>query len=122
MKSQRGFTLVEILIAMVLLTVGLGGLVSTAALATRMIGRGQRSGVAAMFAARRLEQLRVTACTAQAAGSDTLYRGGTWVAINSWTFSNPGNSTWSISFTSTYKTAGAHTRTDKSETEISCVF
>ena len=39
-NSQRGFTIVEIIIAIVVLTVGLLGLVSTAALVTRMIARG----------------------------------------------------------------------------------
>ena len=122
MKQERGFTIVEVIIAVFLLTIGLAGLVGTGALLTRMIARGQRSAVAALFAGQRMEQLRSTACTAQVAGADTLIRGGAWAAINTWTFVNSGNSTWRISLTSTYKTAPNKTRVDKSETEVSCLF
>ena len=61
-KNQRGFTIIEIIIAIVVLTVGVLGLVTTAALVTRMIARGQRSATAASFASRRLERLRAGAC------------------------------------------------------------
>ncbi|MBI1967765.1 MAG: prepilin-type N-terminal cleavage/methylation domain-containing protein, partial [Gemmatimonadetes bacterium] len=54
-SNERGFTIIEIIIAIIVLTVGLLGLVSTAALVTRMIGRGQRSTEAAIFAAQRME-------------------------------------------------------------------
>ena len=120
--EQRGFTIVEVLIAVLLLTVGLAALVGTGALLTRMIARGHRSATTALFAAQRLEQLRTAACTAQPAGSDTLMRGATWVAINSWTFVNSGDSTWRIALTSSYKTATNQTRVDQSETEVSCLL
>ena len=51
MKQERGFTIVEVIVAMLVLTVGLLGLVTSAALVTRMIGRGQRSAVAAALRA-----------------------------------------------------------------------
>src|SRR5207248_1632771 len=59
MKREQGFTLVEVIIAILVLTVGLLGLVTSAALVTRMIGRGQHSAVAAQYAQRRIEMLRV---------------------------------------------------------------
>ena len=85
-KTEAGFTIVEVIISIIVLTVGLLGLVTTAALVTRMITRGQRSAEAATFAARRMERLRPRACipSQRTAGSDTLSRGGTWRAINSW--------------------------------------
>ena len=43
MKREQGFTLVEVIIAILVLTVGLLGLVTSAALVTRMIGRGQHN-------------------------------------------------------------------------------
>ena len=55
-KSQGGFTIIEIIIAIIVLTVGVLGMVTTAALVTRMIARGQRSAEASTFAARRLER------------------------------------------------------------------
>ena len=122
MRREEGFTIVEIIVAILVLTVGLMAVAGTSALVTRMIGRGQRSAAAAIFAAQRLEILRGTACTVRPAGADTLYRGGAWAAINSWTFTDAGKSTWRITVTSTYKTAAGRTRVDKSETEVSCLI
>jgi type IV pilus assembly protein PilV len=82
-RNQGGFTIVEVIVAIIVLTVGLLGLVTTSALVTRMIARGNRSSNAATFASKRLEQLRVTGCTSQAAGRDTLYaQSGVAVATN----------------------------------------
>jgi type IV pilus modification protein PilV len=122
MNGQRGFTIVEVLVAIVVLTVGLLGLVTTAGLTTRMIARGQRASIAATFAAQRMEQLRVSGCTNQAGGADTLRRGSTWVAVNTWTFSNVATSTWRIVLQSKYKTIKNQTKTDVMETSISCLI
>ena len=122
MNGKRGFTIVEVLVAVVVLTVGLLGMVTTSALVTRMIARGQRTSVAATFAAQRLERLRITGCTSQVAGADTLKRGSAWVAINSWTFSTPSANTWRIVLLSTYKTQKNKTKTEAMETSISCRF
>src|SRR5207247_3155684 len=82
LKNQSGFTIIEIIIAIIVLTVGVLGMVTTAALVTRMIARGQRSAEASAFAARRLERERVAACAAQNNGTETLSRGSTVVATN----------------------------------------
>ena len=121
-KEQRGFTLIEVMIAIIVLTVGLLRMVTTAALVTRMIGRGQRSAEATAFAARRLERMRVAACvTAQRVnGTDTLYRGSTWTAFNTWTFTDLGNLNYRLKIVSTYKTVKSSVRQDSSETTISC--
>jgi prepilin-type N-terminal cleavage/methylation domain-containing protein len=123
MKRERGFTIVEVIIAIIVFTVGLLGLVTTSALVTRMIGRGQRSANAATFASKRLELLRVTGCRSQAAGKDTLYtQTGTAVAINSWGFTNATNSHWAIVDTVKYQTSQGAWRTDIMETQVSCLF
>ena len=121
-KTERGFTIIEIIIAIVVLTVGILGLVTTAALVTRMIARGQRSAEASAFAARRLERLRPATCIAaqRVAGSDTLYRGSTWVAINQWTFTDAGNNNFRIKIVTTAKTTRGHMRADSTETTIPC--
>jgi hypothetical protein len=91
-----------------------------------MIARGQRSAVAANFAAQRLERLRSSGtpnsvgCLTHTNGADTLYRGGSWAAINSWTWTSLGNSGWKVSLAVTYKTSLGKTRTDNLVTEISC--
>lgn len=122
MKSERGFTLIEVMVAILILTIGVLGLASTASSVTRMIAAGQRSAVAATFASQRLERLRASGCTSQTAGADTLKRGTTWVAINNWSFTNPGNSTWRVLLTSQYKTIKNQTRIDRVEITISCLI
>jgi prepilin-type N-terminal cleavage/methylation domain-containing protein len=123
MRNQRGFTLIEVIIAIIVLTIGVMGLATTAALVTRMIARGQRSAMAATFAAQRMEQLRPAACiTAQrVGGSDTLYRGSTWVASNTWTFVDEGNSFYRLRMMTTYLTDRLHTRVDTMEAGIECL-
>lgn len=121
MSNQRGFTLVEVIVAIVVLTVGILGLATTAALVTRMIARGQRSAVATTYATQRLEQLRVTGCTSQAAGSEDLFRGSTRVARNSWSFISVGNSTWRVVVVAQYITANNRWRTETIESQISCL-
>lgn len=127
MTNEKGFTIVEVIIAIIVLTVGLLGLVGSAALVTRMIGRGQRSAVAAQYAQRRLEMLRVSGCQSQASGSEVLMRGSAPVDSIQWRFTrwaianNPANN-WQIVVTSKYQTALGKWRTDSTETQITCLF
>ena len=122
MKREQGFTLVEVIIAILVLTVGLLGLVTSAALVTRMIGRGQRSAVAAQYAQRRLEMLRVSGCSSQAGGSEVWMRGGTPVDSLTWRFANMAANHWQVVVRSKYQTALGKWRTDSTETELSCLF
>ena len=59
---MRGFTLTEVLVALVVLAVGLIGLASAGAVASRLAGRGRWDMEAAALAAQRLEVLRSQAC------------------------------------------------------------
>lgn len=122
MKTNKGFTIIEVIIAIVVLTVGLLGLVTTAALVTRMIARGQRSSTASAFAQRRLERLRPAACIAaqRVGGTDTLYRGSQWVAINRWAFTDVGNNNYQLKIHTLSKTIKNQVRTDSTETTIPC--
>jgi Tfp pilus assembly protein PilV len=121
-KNNQGFTIIEIIIAILVLTVGVLGMVTTAALVTRMIARGQRSATASAFASRRLERLRVAACinAQRIDGTDTLYRGSSWVSANTWTFTDAGNLNYRLKIVSEYKTEKNKTRRDSTETTISC--
>lgn len=60
-RSSPGFTLVEVLVALVILGVGILALTGSSALVTRMIGRGKVETQAALAASRRLEMLRLAA-------------------------------------------------------------
>jgi type IV pilus modification protein PilV len=121
-KNNQGFTIIEIIIAIIVLTVGVLGMVTTAALVTRMIARGQRSASASAFASRRLERMRVAACidAQRINGTDTLYRGSSWVSANTWTFTDAGNLNYRLKIVSEYKTEKNNTRKDSTETTISC--
>ncbi len=122
-RKQSGFTIIEIIIAIMVLTVGLLALVTTAALVTRMIARGQRSAVASMFASQRAEQLRPAACISaqRVNGSDTLWRGTNWVAYNTWTFVDEGNLYYRIRVATVYKTIKNQMRVDTLEMGVSCL-
>jgi prepilin-type N-terminal cleavage/methylation domain-containing protein len=74
-RSRSGLTLVEVLIAVVVLAIGLVALAGGSGLVTRMIGRGKVETRAALAASRRMETIRLAAssttprCTAPAFGS-----------------------------------------------------
>ena len=59
--SDSGLTLIEVLIAIVVLAVGVIGLAGGSALVTRMIGQGKIETRAAQAATRRMEALRLAA-------------------------------------------------------------
>ncbi len=69
-RKEGGFTLVEVLIAVVVLGIGVIALVGSSALVTRMVGRGKSETLAAQAANQRIETLRAlaystaTKCTA----------------------------------------------------------
>jgi prepilin-type N-terminal cleavage/methylation domain-containing protein len=123
-QGQAGFTIIEVIIAIMVLTVGVLGLVTTAALVTRMIARGQRSAVAGTFAAQRMERLRTAACipAQRLPGAENLMRGSTTVASNIWRFTLVVGSTntWRIDLTTTYKTVKNRSRTERMETIVLC--
>src|SRR5438046_7732119 len=96
MKREQGFTIVEVIVAILVLTVGLLALVTSAALVTRMIGRGQRSAVSAQYAQRRLEMLRVSGCKSQAGGSGVFMGGATPLGPPTWPFVATSGAHWPI--------------------------
>lgn len=79
--GRRGFTIIEVMVAIVVLGVGVVALVSSAASSTRMIGRGRQSTRAVQAATERMEILRADAhrtapdCTALANGIDSAATG-----------------------------------------------
>ena len=47
-RNVRGFTIIEVLVAVLVLTVGVTALVGSAGIVTRMIGQGKRTTQAAL--------------------------------------------------------------------------
>jgi len=124
MKREQGFTLVEVIIAIMVLTVGLLVLVNSSALVTRMIAQGQRSAVAATDAARILDSLRAVACTARNAGSAVVWRGAVPVDSLNWSYTADPAATnhWRLVLSSKYQTRQSQWRRDSMETYISCLL
>ncbi len=70
--NTKGFTIIEVMVAMLILTVGLLAMASTAGLVTRMIGQSKRFEAAAELAAERSEIIVAdTACPSLGSGSAT---------------------------------------------------
>ena len=94
--TEAGFTLVELMIAILVLVIGVMGLVGTSALVTRQINRSRMATIATEVGTRRLEQLKLAAvpngataaCAAAsfANGGPVTGRGVT----ESWTVTNAG--------------------------------
>ena len=67
---ERGFTLVELMVAMIIFVIGLLALASTTAVTTRHMGGGAQMARAASAAQTRFERLRAEACETITDGSD----------------------------------------------------
>src|SRR5918993_2098459 len=70
-RCRRAFTLLEVLLALVLLGTGILGLSASAGLVSRLVGDGSRLTLAAALATARLEQLRALPCASTTAGGAT---------------------------------------------------
>jgi prepilin-type N-terminal cleavage/methylation domain-containing protein len=120
---RGGFTIVEVVVAMMIMTVAVLALASTSGLVSKMMLRGHNAEMASAFAMRRIDDLRLSACNARNNGADTLYRGtSNWAAVNSWVWTDGGKSTYRVKVTTSYRSSGGTIGTNISETSISCVF
>jgi prepilin-type N-terminal cleavage/methylation domain-containing protein len=120
--SRAGLTLIEILLAIVVLGVGIVALAGGSSMVTRMIGRGKVETVAAQVASRRIEILRLAAaatsprCTAPAfAGGGPDFHDG---VSESWVVPSQGKLRM-VRVTVTYLTVRG-LRTAALETGIEC--
>jgi prepilin-type N-terminal cleavage/methylation domain-containing protein len=66
-RNIRGFTIVEVLVAVVMLSVGVMAMVGSSAMVTRMVGRGRQDTFAGQVATARIERLRQIAASTPAA-------------------------------------------------------
>jgi prepilin-type N-terminal cleavage/methylation domain-containing protein len=124
-SGRRGFTVIEVLVAMMVMTIAVLALASSSGLVAKMMTRGHNAEMASSFAARRLDVLRLSGCAARVNGADTLFRGGAnWAAVNNWVWSDAGNpvGTYRVKVTTSYRSSGGAIGTNISETSISCVF
>ncbi len=121
LRGRGGFTIIEVLVAVVILGIGIIALVSSSASSTRMIGRGRSATRAVQAATERMEILRSTAyrtspdCTALASGTDSAATG----VVTSWTVTGAGTSR-ALRVISTYQVPGRR-RADTLLTQIRCL-
>lgn len=121
-QSERGFTLVEVLVAVVVLGIGITALVGSSALVTRMVGRGISETKAAETANRRLESMRLLAySTSPRCTAGTFASGGpqtTNLIRERWIVS-VASKVGTITDTVTHRTAKG-THTDVLTTRVEC--
>ena len=124
MTNEKGFTLVEMLIATMVLAVGVLALASSSGTVTRMVARGRSETVAVQIAERRIAMLRARAtstnprCThaSLAAGTTTATTQG--LAETTAVTLGP-NLERNVAVTVAYKVGGA-TKTAAMSTSIFC--
>jgi len=112
-KSRAGFTIVELIVAMVVFAVGVLGLAATAASVTQLMGGATRQTIAANIAQSRLEKLRASPCATLTSGADTT-RG----VVSTWTVQAVTRGV-NITETVIFPTKGGN-RTRTYKTTLSC--
>lgn len=118
-RARRGFTVVEAIVAIVMLAAGVLALASSSVVVLNEMTVGSQNAIAASVAAQRLELLRsYNLCTLIVAGTGTN-RG----MAESWqvtpVFAVGGQPSRTIQYTITYK-AGRTTRAQKFTTNVPC--
>lgn len=113
--DERGFSLVEVIAAMVILTVGVLGLAASSAAVGRLTTEGSRMAGAAIAASSKFEELRAGGCTLTSNGSDTAPGGyaRTWTIVTS---GNKETITLAVSYSN-----GRQTRNTTYISELSCL-
>ena len=123
MRARAGFTIVEVVVALMVVSVGVLGMLGTAALVTRMLARGRWVASASQIAASRLERLRPAACitSQRTSGSDTTATVGSARVVNSWSFTDAGNNSYRVKLITSYFTGPSKARSDTLEATIVCI-
>ena len=122
-RTHRGFTIIELLIAVMVLGIGLLSLAGTSGRIASLAGQGRRSGMAATAGFQRLEQLRARACMTRTAGNESVMSGNVLVSKNEWKFFDRtlnGNAAYRIELVVTYLARPGVTRVDTLDQEVSC--
>src|SRR5256885_15106745 len=71
-RGRRGVTMIELLVALAIISIGVFGLAGGATLVTRLTGGGTIQTRAAMVANAHIEQWRSMSCSSVSSGQDTV--------------------------------------------------
>jgi len=112
-RARQGFTIVELLVAMVMLTIGILALAGTAAVTVRQLGGARQQILAANVGQARFEQLLSTPCSTLTGGSASA--GG---VSETWTVSDSARAKFVVE-TVSYRYRGA-VRTQSFKGMITC--
>lgn len=115
--NRTGFTIIEVIIAITMLSVGLLGALGATAATIRLLGESDRMITAAYQATGQLERLEALGCDAAASGSDT--RQGvdlTWTVAGS-----SASRTRPIVLTASYPMGRGRVKVDTFEKALQCV-
>ena len=116
-QNRSGFTIIEVLIAITMLSVGLLGMLGATAATIRVLGESDRMVTAAYQATRQLEQLEALGCDAAAGGTDTQQG----VALT-WSVAGDATSrTRAILLTVSYPMGRGRAKVDTFEKALQCV-
>jgi prepilin-type N-terminal cleavage/methylation domain-containing protein len=128
-RSEQGFTIVEILMAVVVLSIGVMALVGSSAMATRMIGRGKESTDVVQVATARAEWLRYNAAATAPGCANANIKTDSATTVTKttpggigekWVLQgNPGDLTRDVRMTFTYRVPKG-TRTDTMMITLYC--
>ncbi len=117
-RCRGGFTIVEVLIAIIILAVGLLGLLGATTSVVRVLTESDREVSAAFYANERLERLEALGCDQVMNGSEV--KQGMYNL--SWTVDGSATSSVRhILLTSTYTLSAGRSRTDTLEKALSCL-
>ena len=116
LNDRAGFTIVEVIVAIIILTVGLLGIVGATAKLAHMRAQGDRMAAAAFYATDRMERLRANGCGLAASGTNT--EAGFYVMT--WTVGAQVGGTMPVMVEASYPTGTATSAVDTFETWIPC--
>lgn len=118
-SGERGFTLIELTVAVTIFTVGVLGMLKVTAGITRLLGMADRVATASFYAQERFETLRATSCAALAPGMET--RGGIYDVKWEVAAILDGNAR-RVQILVTYPSRPGRIRVDTLGTSMSCVL
>jgi prepilin-type N-terminal cleavage/methylation domain-containing protein len=113
-RARRGFTLIEMIIAIVVMSVGILGLAGTASYVATQMGGGKAQTVAATMAMKVADSLAARRCSAIVSGSQTENR----VTVT-WTVADSSRTKW-VTESVEYRLKRGATKTFNYTTVIQC--